>query len=59
MDLALFHQTTPDMEKAPFSKKLAWAELWATLEWMFVIPSIRYGELIFNRSTVIISILCI
>ena len=21
MDLALFHQTTPDMEKAPFSKK--------------------------------------
>ena len=45
MDLALFHQTTQEMENAPFSKKLAWAELWATLEWMFVIPSIRMGNL--------------
>jgi len=45
MDLALFQQTTPEMDNASFSKKLAWAELWATLEWMFVIPSIRMGNL--------------
>ena len=29
MDLALFNQTTPEMENAPFLTKLKWAELWA------------------------------
>ena len=45
MDLALFHQTTPSMENSPFTKKLGWAELWATLEWIFVIPANRMGNL--------------
>jgi len=44
MDLALFHQTTPDMEHASFFKKLSWVELWATLEWIFVIPANRMGN---------------
>jgi len=45
MDLALFHQTTPTMEKSPFLTKLGWAELWATIEWIFVIPANRMGNL--------------
>ena len=45
MDLALFNQTTPDMENAPFLKKVKWAEIWATLEWIFVIPANRMGNL--------------
>ena len=35
MDLALFAQTTPSMKKASFLKKVAVAEFWATIEWMF------------------------
>jgi len=45
MDVALFNQTTPTMEKAPFLTKLGWAEFWATLEWVFVIPANRIGNL--------------
>ena len=45
MDLALFHQTTPEMENASFLTKVKWAELWATMEWMFVIPANRMGNL--------------
>jgi len=55
MDLALFHQTTPDMEKAPFIKKLGWAELWATLEWMFVIPANRMGNLFLSAPQISLS----
>jgi uncharacterized protein (DUF486 family) len=45
MDVALFNQTTPNMENVPFLTKLGWAELWATLEWVFVIPANRMGNL--------------
>jgi len=45
MDLALFQQTTPDMENAPFSKKVMWSEIWATIEWLFVIPANRMGNI--------------
>ena len=45
MDLALFHQTTPSMEHSPFFTKVKWAEFWATLEWIFVIPANRMGNL--------------
>lgn len=44
MDLALFAQTTPSMKKASFLKKVAVAEFWATIEWMFLIPSQRLGN---------------
>ena len=33
------------MENAPFLTKLKWAELWATIEWIFVIPANRMGNL--------------
>jgi len=45
MDLALFQQTTPEMEKASFLKKVMGAEKWATIEWLFVIPANRMGNL--------------
>ena len=45
MDLALFHQTTPSMEHSTFLTKVKWAEFWATLEWIFVIPANRIGNL--------------
>lgn len=45
MDLALFQQTTPEMENASFPKKVMWSEIWATIEWLFVIPANRMGNL--------------
>ena len=39
MDLALFEQTTPEMKKAPFFEKLKVTELWATIQWLFIIPA--------------------
>ena len=44
MDLALFMQTTPAMKKAGFLKKLGVSELWATLEWVALIPAQRLGN---------------
>lgn len=44
MDLAMFNQDTPSMKDAPFKKKLGMAELWATLEWMVLIPANRIGN---------------
>ena len=42
MDLALFMQTTPEMKNASFLKKLLVAELLATIEWVFIIPSNKF-----------------
>jgi uncharacterized protein (DUF486 family) len=44
MDLALFMQTTPEMKNAGFFKKLLVAEVLATIEWIFIIPSNRLGN---------------
>lgn len=44
MDLALFMQTTPEMKNANFLKKLLVAELFATIEWVFIIPANRLGN---------------
>jgi len=44
MDLALFMQTTPEMKNAGFLKKLLVAEILATIEWVFIIPSNRLGN---------------
>jgi uncharacterized protein (DUF486 family) len=55
MDLALFSQTTPEMEKASFSKKVMWAEIWATIEWLFVIPMNRMGNLFLSAPQLALS----
>ena len=44
MNLALFMQTMPGMKDAGIIKKILTAEFWATIQWMFVIPTIRIGN---------------
>lgn len=44
MDFALFTQTTPDMENASIWLKLLSSEFWASIEWMFLIPAQRIGN---------------
>ena len=39
MDVALFYQGTPAMKNASFTKKLMATELFASLQWLFIIPS--------------------
>jgi len=44
MDLALFYQGTPEMKNATFTKKLLTTELFATGQWLLIIPSQRLGN---------------
>lgn len=44
MDVALFYQGTPAMKNASFTKKLMTTELFASLQWLFIIPSERIGN---------------
>jgi uncharacterized protein (DUF486 family) len=55
MDLALFMQTTPGMKDAGTIKKIMTAEFWATIEWMFVIPSNRIGNWFLTAAQVSLS----
>lgn len=55
MDLALFMQTTPGMKDAGTFKKIMSAEFWATIEWMFVIPSNRIGNWFLSAAQVSLS----
>jgi len=48
MDFALFTQTTKSMENSNIYLKILTSEFWATIEWMFVIPSIRIGNTFLN-----------
>lgn len=48
MDLALFMQTTFKTGEASIYKKLLVSEFWATIEWLFVIPSQRIGITFLN-----------
>ena len=55
MDLALFMQTTPEMKDATFLQKLKSSEMWATIEWMFLIPANRMGNLFLTAAQVSLS----
>lgn len=44
MDIALFYQGTPAMKNATFTKKLLATEFFASLQWLFIIPSERIGN---------------
>ena len=55
MDLAMFMQTTPDMQKAGFWKKVAVSEFFATIEWMFIIPANRLGNKFLSAAQVSLS----
>jgi len=48
MDLALFTQTTFKEGEASIYKKVLTSEFWATMEWLFVIPSQRIGYTFLN-----------
>lgn len=55
MDLAMFMQTTPEMKDAGFLKKLGVTELFATLEWIGLIPANRLGNRVLSAAQVSLS----
>ena len=55
MDFALFTQTTSDMKDAGILQKILTSEFWATIEWMFVIPSNRIGNTFLNPAQISLS----
>ena len=55
LNIALFKQTTPEMKKAPFYKKLAVSEFWATIQWIFAIPANIIGNRIFTVPQITLS----
>ena len=48
MDLALFTQTLPSIVHTNILNKILITEFFASIEWLFVIPSQRIGYLFFN-----------
>lgn len=50
MDLAFFVNNTKKMKGANFWQKLGVAEFWATIEWIFLIPSQRIGNRILTAA---------
>ena len=55
MDFALFTQTTAGMKDAGILQKILTSEFWATIEWMFVIPSNRIGNTYLNPAQLSLS----
>jgi uncharacterized protein (DUF486 family) len=55
MDFALFTQTTAGMKDAGILQKILTSEFWATIEWMFVIPSNRIGNTFLNPAQLSLS----
>jgi hypothetical protein len=43
-EFALFYQLTPEVINKSFTHKLIFTEIFATLEWMFLIPAIHIGN---------------
>jgi len=55
MDFALFMQTTPEMKDSSIYKKILTSEFWATIEWIFLIPSQRIGNTFLNPAQLAMS----
>jgi uncharacterized protein (DUF486 family) len=55
MQIALFAQTTPEMENASMTVKLISSEFWASIEWLFVIPAQRLGIIFLNPAQLALS----
>jgi uncharacterized protein (DUF486 family) len=55
MDFALFTQTTPEMKDTSIYKKILTSEFWATIEWIFLIPSQRIGNTFLNPAQLAMS----
>ena len=55
MDFAGFTQSTAGMKDAGILQKILTSEFWATIEWMFVIPSNRIGNTFLNPAQLSLS----
>jgi uncharacterized protein (DUF486 family) len=55
MIVALFLQTTPDMKDASIYVKILSSEFWATIQWIFFIPSNRIGNTFLNPAQLSLS----
>ena len=55
MIIALVLQTTPDMKDANFYIKLLSSEFWATIQWLFFIPSNILGNTFLNPAQLSLS----
>ena len=55
IQIALFAQTTPEMENASMFIKLIHSEFWASIEWICVIPAQRFGILFLNPAQLALS----
>jgi len=54
-ELALFMQTRPSMKDASTFKKIMTTEFWASIEWMFGIPSNRIANLFISAAQISLS----
>jgi len=48
MEITLFAQTIPQMKNASYLMRLMVTEVWATIQWMFIIPRNKLGNLFLN-----------
>ena len=55
MDFALFTQTTPDMKNASIWIKILSSEFRAPIEWMFLIPANRIGNMFLTAPQISLS----
>ncbi len=55
MDFALFTQTTTSMEHDNIIIKIITSEFWATIEWVFSIPSVRIGITFLNPAQIVLA----
>ena len=55
VQIALFAQTTPEIENASMFIKLIHSEFWASIEWICVIPAQRLGILFLNPAQLALS----
>ena len=55
MDFALFTQTTSAMKNANIFSKILSSEFWASIEWMFLIPSNRIGNTFLSAAQISLS----
>jgi len=55
MDFALFTQTTPALKDAGILSKILSSEFWASIEWMFLIPANRIGNLFLSAAQISLS----
>ena len=55
MDFALFTQTTGDTKNVSILQKIITSEFWASIEWIFLIPSNRIGYSFLNPAQISLS----